>query len=87
MLLACERDAATGVAFNIASGRQTSILELAETLNQVMGTRLKPDFAPARAGEVRFSEGDAQRALQVLGWEAITPLRDGLSRLTEMKQG
>ena len=87
MLLACERDSAAGVAFNIASGRQTSILELAEALNQVMGTRLKPDFAPARAGEVRFSEGDARQARQVLGWEATIPLREGLSRLTEVKQG
>ena len=81
ILLACEREAAVGAALNVAAGRQTSILELAAALNQVLGTQIEPTFAPARAGEVRFSEGDARRARQVLGWEARIPLREGLSRL------
>jgi len=83
LLLACERDAAIGTVFNVASGKQTSILELAATLNQVLGTSLAPTFAPARAGEVRFSEGDARRAQEALGWEATVSLREGLTRLIQ----
>jgi UDP-glucose 4-epimerase len=81
VLLACEREAAAGSIFNIAGGRQTSILQLAAALSQVLGTDLAPTFAPARAGEVRFSQGDVHRAREVLGWEARVPLREGLSRL------
>ena len=81
LLLACERDAAIGTAFNVAGGRQTSILELTATLNRVVGASLAPTFAPARAGEVRFSEGDTRRAQEALGWQATVSLREGLTRL------
>lgn len=81
LLLACEREAAVGGVFNVAGGGQTSVLQLAMALNQVLGTALTPTFAPARIGEVRFSQGDVRRAREVLGWEAQVPLREGLSRL------
>jgi nucleoside-diphosphate-sugar epimerase len=81
ILLACEREAAAGAVFNVASGGQTSIVQLAAALSQVLGTNLRPTFAPARAGEVRFSQGDVRRAREVLGWEARVPLREGLARL------
>ncbi len=81
VLLACEQEAVVGGAFNIAGGMQTSVLQLVTALNQVLDTSLTPTFAPARTGEVRFSEGDVRRAREALGWEARTPLREGLSRL------
>jgi len=83
MLLACEREAAAGGIFNIAGGEQTSVLQLAAELNQVLDTNLTPIFAPARNGEVRFSQGDARRARQVLAWEPRISLREGLSRLVQ----
>jgi nucleoside-diphosphate-sugar epimerase len=46
-----------------------------------MGYQRAPRAAPARVGEVRRMAFDASRARQVLGWEAQTPLGDGL-RLT-----
>jgi len=81
MLLACEQGEAIGGVFNVAGGRQTSIFQLTTELNQVLGTSLTPTFAPARTGEVRFSQGDARRAREVLGWEPGISLREGLSRL------
>ena len=83
VLLACEREAAAGGIFNIAGGEQTSVLQLAAELNQVLDTNLMPIFAPARTGEVRFSQGDARRARQVLAWEPRISLREGLSRLVQ----
>lgn len=81
VLLACEREAAIGGIFNVAGGGQTSVLQLAAALNQMLATNLTPTFAPARSGEVRFSQADVRRARRVLGWEARIPLREGLSRL------
>ncbi len=81
VLLACEQEKAVGGVFNVASGQQTSILQLMAALNQALDTSFRPTFAPARAGEVRFSQGDAHRARQVLGWQAQISLQEGLSRL------
>lgn len=83
LLLACEQDEAVGSVFNVAGGKQTSILQLVEELNHALGTSLTPLFAPPRPGEVRFSQGDATRARQMLGWQPRVPLREGLTRLIE----
>ena len=86
LLLACEREAAVGEVFNVASGTQTSILQLVAILNQVLGTDISPQFGPARAGEVRFSEGDTRRTQKVLGWEAKIPMHEGLSRMIQTEE-
>jgi UDP-glucose 4-epimerase len=62
---------ATGVC-NIGTGSETSLLELIAAL------RLEPEFAPARAGEVRRSCLDPRRAEELLGWRARTSLSQGL---------
>ncbi|MCK4470155.1 MAG: NAD-dependent epimerase/dehydratase family protein, partial [Anaerolineae bacterium] len=82
-LLVCEQEAAVGGVFNVAGGRQTSMLQLAAVLNQVLDTSLTPTFAPARSGEVRFSQANIGRAREVLGWEAQITLQEGLSRLMQ----
>jgi UDP-glucose 4-epimerase len=80
---AAEREAAVGEVFNVAGGRQTSVLELVEILNRTLGADLKPTFAPPRAGEVRRSQADVQRVDEVLGWRAQVSLWEGVRRLVE----
>lgn len=72
-MLAADRDA-TG-PHNVGTGRETSVLELAEALG------LEPDFQPARVGEVQRSCLDVSLAERVLGFKARTGLDEGL-RLT-----
>ena len=86
MLLACEREAAVGEVFNLASATQTSILQLTTMLNKVLGTDIPPEFGPARTGEVRFSEGNVRRAREALGWETAIPMREGLTRTIRMEE-
>lgn len=69
---------ATGV-FNLSTGRETSILEVARALCMHAGI----DFAdirhaPAIAGEQRRSVLDASKAERTLGWTPTTPLSIGL---------
>jgi UDP-glucose 4-epimerase len=80
-LLAAESDL-TG-AINIGQGRETSVLELIETLNAASdrGSLGEPEFAPARPGEVRRSCLDVSRARDELGWSPRVQLRDGLGRI------
>jgi UDP-glucose 4-epimerase len=64
---------ATG-ALNVATGRETSLLELAAAL----GLDTRP--GPERLGEVRRSCLDPAAAARQLGWRAGMPLADGLER-------
>jgi UDP-glucose 4-epimerase len=59
---------------NVATGRETTVLELAAALE------LRPVLEPERPGEVRRSSLDASRARELIGWEARTSLEDGLAR-------
>jgi UDP-glucose 4-epimerase len=64
---------------NIATGSETSVLDLLEALRVVSDRPLvEPQFAPERPGEVRRSCLDVGLAKRELGWEAQTQLRDGL---------
>jgi UDP-glucose 4-epimerase len=59
---------------NVSTGRETTVLELAEVLG------LMPELGPERPGEVRRSCLDPAAAGRLLGWSARTSLRDGLER-------
>ncbi len=79
--LAASDSAATGPV-NLGTGREASVLELAEILGRLGGVEsFEPEFAPPRAGEVQRIALDAARAERELGWQATTSLEHGL-RLT-----
>ena len=64
--------------FNIGTGRETSVLELAAALREVTGRELAARHEAERAGEVRRSCLDVRRAAEELGWRPQTSLHDGL---------
>lgn len=77
--------ALAGEPLNIATGTRTSLLELTDRLatlvaDNVPGSTIKPDFKPARAGEVLHSQADIARAKDLLGYEPVTTLEQGLSQ-------
>ena len=80
-LLAAASDA-TDEVFNIGSSTEVSLLQLAELLQQVMGSGLPLEFGPARAvNGVTRRLADITRAREVLGWKPEVSLEDGLLRL------
>jgi UDP-glucose 4-epimerase len=82
-LLAAESDS-TDVVFNVASGTETSLRELAEMLLEVMGSDLGVETGPARAvNGVTRRLADTSTAREQLGFEAEVDLREGLTRLVE----
>jgi UDP-glucose 4-epimerase len=75
-------DSALTGPVNIGHGRETTVLDLVEALNDVSdGAMPEPRFAPERPGEVRRSCLDVTKARQELGWEAQVSLQDGLGRI------
>jgi UDP-glucose 4-epimerase len=67
-----------GGVFNIATGTETDVQTIFDTLQEAAGTSLQPQLAPLRAGELERSSLDPRRAEQVLGWRARKTLRNGL---------
>ncbi len=70
-------------AWNIGTGRGTSVNELAELLMGVAGRTVERRHAAEREGELRRSVLDCARADAELGWRAETPLEAGLARTME----
>jgi UDP-glucose 4-epimerase len=79
-LLAADSTAAVGRTFNIACGRQQSLLQLIDSINGALGTSIEPVFEAARAGDVRESLADIAQARAVLGYEPAVSFDDGLQR-------
>jgi UDP-glucose 4-epimerase len=80
LMAAMERLPRDEIAFNVCTGRTTSVLDLAKTIAAVCGVRPNIAFGAPRAGDVRASFGNPALAKRVLGWEAKTDLRTGLAK-------
>jgi UDP-glucose 4-epimerase len=82
-LAAADAPQASGQVFNIACGRQFSLLDLLNSINNVLGTQIEAKFAEARAGDVRESLADISAAREVLGYEPRVDFEEGLRRSIE----
>jgi UDP-glucose 4-epimerase len=70
-------------AFNIATGHETSVLELAAVVARVMGRTAVIEHAPARPGELFRSSLDIIKAKALLGWTPVHSFDDGLPQLVD----
>lgn len=76
------RSSACDEVFNVASGEETSLLELARALTEVMGADLAPEFGPERTvNAVPRRLADTNLARERIGFEARTGLMEGLRAL------
>jgi len=67
--------------FNVGTGVETSVLELAERVGRTFGRDdFEPEFAPARDGEVERTALDASAAAERLGWRAERMIETGLEQ-------
>jgi UDP-glucose 4-epimerase len=65
-------------AINIGTGVETSVLELAESLQRAAGTKVAIDFAPKRDGEQQRSCIRNDKAGKLLGWKPSVAIENGL---------
>ena len=77
-ILAASQPAAIGGIFNVATGEQTSVNELAELVKQVTGKEVLIIHDKPRAGEVRDSLANIEKAKKTLGYNAEINLKEGL---------
>jgi UDP-glucose 4-epimerase len=70
----------SGEVFNVACGRNATLLDVIAEVNRLLGTDLRPKFAAPRPGDVRHSKADISKAKRLLGYRAGVSLREGLER-------
>jgi nucleoside-diphosphate-sugar epimerase len=86
-LMLCAAKGAPGGVYNLASGVETSILALAETINRLTGNQAPIDFRPARDWDRSGKRyGSTKKAREELGFVAKVQLEDGLKRTIEWTQ-
>lgn len=80
-ILAAKSSVTAGV-YNVGSGMETSLLELAETLLRAMESDLEVEHGPERkVNAVQRRAADVEAARRELGFEATVGLEEGLQRL------
>jgi UDP-N-acetylglucosamine/UDP-N-acetyl-alpha-D-glucosaminouronate 4-epimerase len=82
VLRACTADA-SGMVINVATGSRISLNKLFSTICELTGRTLKPSYGPARAGDVRDSQADITKAREVLGYEPLVSLEEGLRKTVD----
>ena len=70
-------------AFNIGTGVGTSVIDIANQLQEVADSNVPVEFAPHRLGEQQESFVNVDKAKAVLGWTPQVSLREGLATTYE----
>ena len=83
-LVRCALSGEPGEAYNIASGKETTIAELATVINEATSNPTSPDLLPARDWDRsgrRF--GSTEKSKREIGFEAKISVPDGIACLVE----
>lgn len=75
-------------AYNLCTGKATSITDIAKMLAEIYG---RPELEPQilgsyRSGDIRHCYGDSSK-INGLGWKYKTEVRDGLTELVKWSEG
>lgn len=83
-LMACALKGTAGEVYNLATGKETSILELATLINEFTGNQTPLDLRPARDWDrsgKRFAS--TEKSKRELGFVAQVDVREGVRRTVE----
>ncbi|MBV8912223.1 MAG: NAD-dependent epimerase/dehydratase family protein [Acetobacteraceae bacterium] len=69
----------SGTVLNACTGRETSVLDMARLIGELIGTEVRMRHGPPRPGDIPRSVGSPARAAARLGVAAQTGLREGLA--------
>jgi UDP-glucose 4-epimerase len=80
ILLALESEVA-GEVFQVATGVETSIIELAALVQETVGQGVRMRHGPPRQGDIRKNYSAIEKAKRMLGWEPEVNLDLGLRKV------
>lgn len=67
-----------GAVFNVGTGISTNLNDMIRILNGISGNNVKPEYLPARAGDILHSLADISLAIEVLGYHPRVSFEEGL---------
>jgi nucleoside-diphosphate-sugar epimerase len=76
-----------GEVINVATSGRVSLNALLAEVQRLLGTAVAPTFLPARAGDIRDSQADIDKAARLLGYAPSVPFAEGLRRTVEWAAG
>jgi len=82
-LLACTTPGVGGEVFNIACNSRHSVLEIALTVQKLLGRKLTIEHTAARAGDVRHTQASIDKATRLLNYHPTVGFEDGMRRTFE----
>jgi UDP-glucose 4-epimerase len=85
LMASLARSARPGV-YNVGSGRETTLLEVAQRIGALLGTPVDVDFRPGE-GRRRRSQADRRKATRALGFRPRVGLDEGLGELLGLMKG
>ena len=84
LVLMLEKSGADFLPVNVGSGHTVTILEIARTLNRVLGTSIEPEVTlTGRKFDIRHNTADITRARETLGFSPRVSLDAGFAELVE----
>lgn len=69
--------------FNVANGKDNTVLELVSSLNKIIGKNIAPKLLPVRAGDVFRTLADISKIKKLLKFEILVNFEEGLKRTVE----
>lgn len=86
-LVACALRGQPGDVYNLASGQETTVAQLAELINRLAGERSSIEGTPARPWDRAGRRvGSTRKSREMMGFEARIPLEEGLARTVAWTQ-
>jgi len=69
--------------FNLSTQVPTTVLQLVQTIEQVMGKKAQLKYLPERPGDPLQLYADASKSKQILGWQSQVSLEAGMKQTVE----
>lgn len=72
-----------GEAFNFSNEAESKVIDLANLILKIMGSKLAPDIRNEASNEIYYQHLDAAKARRVLKWQPLFTLEEGLTKTIE----
>ncbi len=69
--------------FNVANGKDNTVLQLVEQINKILGKNIQPKLLPIRAGDVFRTCADISKIKKELGFNPTVNFEEGLSKTVD----
>jgi nucleoside-diphosphate-sugar epimerase len=79
-LCAARAKKTNGEVVNIACAEKITVNEIIAMINQILGKNVKPNYVPARTGDIKHSLADITVARQLIDFKPVVLFREGLEK-------